>query len=99
MRAREITITDGSFTSRKTINYTTLSWISPQDVSEYVNGGSTEYRRTTIYYKTDAVYLNRYIVGLPSETIVSDPAQNFYRVKWKSSRTTSRRTSTRPISA
>ena len=65
----------------------------------YVNGGSTEYRRTTIYYKTDAVYLNRHIVGLPSETIVSDPAQNFYRVKWKSSRTTSRRTSTRPISA
>jgi len=83
LRVREAIITDGSFTARKTINYTTLSWISlPQDISEYVNGGSTEYRRTTIYYKTDAVYLDRHIVGLPSETIVSDPSQNFYRVKW-----------------
>jgi RHS repeat-associated protein len=84
LRPKESTVTDGSFTTRKTINYTTVSWISlPQDISEFVNGGSTEYRRTTIYYKTDAAYLDRHIVGLPSEQIVSDPAQNFYRVKWK----------------
>jgi RHS repeat-associated protein len=84
LRIREMTITDGGATRRTAIQYSTVGWISmPQDVIEYENGGSTEYRRTTTYYKTDTAYLNQHLLGLPREVIVSQPVEEgFNRVKW-----------------
>jgi YD repeat-containing protein len=81
LRVKEMTITDGVSTRRSAIFYTTVGWLSlPQDIVEYQNGGATEYRTTTTYYKTDPAYVNLHIIGLPAEVIRHIQGD---RIDWK----------------
>jgi hypothetical protein len=50
----------------------------PKDIYEYGNNGTTVLRRTHMEYVSNDVYINRRIIGLPSEKLLYDGNNNLF---------------------
>ncbi len=70
-RVSQVTITDGSFSRKTAIAYTSVSGAAlPMDSDEYDAAGINVYRRTHTDYNTSTDYSTRHIIGLPSSSKV-----------------------------
>ncbi|MBL8189756.1 MAG: S8 family serine peptidase, partial [Acidobacteria bacterium] len=71
LRVQNVQITDGSYTRRTNYTYTTVGGaILPYDVKEYLGDATTVYRYTRTNYNSSTTYINKHILGLPSEVLV-----------------------------